>query len=348
MAERRYRVLVVDDSAFARKVVREVLSTSRQLDVVDIARDGLEALEKIASLKPDVVTLDLVMPQLDGLGVLRALPAENAPRVVVVSMSDAESALGIEALEAGAVDVVHKPTAHATDRLYELGQELREKVLAAAEARRMPASPLPARPTAVSVPSSRAARRGTQLVVVGTSTGGPQALTRLLASLPGDFPVPVVVALHIPSGYTQSLAARLDAQVPLHVVEGRDGLALEPGTVVIAPGGSHLRIDPAEGGPLRVRVDNRGDGGLHVPSVNALFESAAVRVKSKVLGLVLTGMGDDGLTGSRKIRDAGGVVLTEAEASCVVYGMPRAVTEANLATDQAPLDRIGDLLVRYL
>lgn len=351
MSDRRYRVLVVDDSAFARKVIRDVLSTSRELEVVDIARDGLEALEKITELKPDVITLDLVMPHLDGLGVLRALPAEDAPRVVVVSMSDGESALGIEALEAGALDVVHKPTAQATDRLYELGQELREKVLAAAQARKLPdrMPPLLAVAAGQSSPlrSPLATPRGTELVVLGTSTGGPQALTRLLASLPEDLPVPVVIALHIPAGYTESLAARLDKHVPLKVVEGADGLILRRGVAVIAPGGSHLRIE-RQAEALVARVSARGDGGLHVPSVNALFESAAACLGSKVLALVLTGMGDDGLNGARKIRQAGGVVLTEAESSCVVYGMPRAVAEAKLSNDQAPLDRLGELLLRHL
>ena len=347
-----YRVLVVDDSAFARKVIREVLAASPELQVVGIAADGLEALEKIAALAPDVITLDLVMPHLDGLGVLRALQRQDAPRVVVVSMSDAESALGVEALQAGALDVVHKPTALATDRLYELGHELRAKVLAAAQAR-SPADQVdvgPEQPSAVDPVEAAPIWRGTSLVAIGTSTGGPQALTRMISRFPADFPVPIVVALHIPAGYTQGLAARLDSASALRVVEASDGLALEPGMVAIAPGGRHLRIAPGSGDRLTVQIASEAgpDPSLHVPSVDLLFQSAAGRLGSRVLGVVLTGMGNDGADGARHIRQAGGVVLTEAESSCVVYGMPRAVDEAGLSSDRATLDRMIPLITRYL
>ncbi|HEY0710620.1 MAG TPA: response regulator, partial [Polyangia bacterium] len=214
------RVLVVDDSAFARKVVREVLS-SAEIDVVGTARDGLEALELIATLKPDVMTLDLMMPNLDGLGVLKALPAEGAPRVVVVSISGSDSALGIEALLSGAVDIVQKPTALATDRLYELGAELRAKVIAAATARALAGAVGVAAPVSEPTPVAEASASGSyvDIVVVGTSTGGPQALTRLLSGLPKDFPAAIGIALHIPDGYTQGLAHRLAARGPLLVKE---------------------------------------------------------------------------------------------------------------------------------
>jgi two-component system chemotaxis response regulator CheB len=183
MTVRQVRVLVVDDSAFARKVVREVLQKSPLIDVVGIARDGLDALEKIAELKPDVITLDLVMPQLDGLGVLRALADQRgAPRVVVVSMADEDSELGVSALLAGAYDVVHKPTALATDRLYELGAELVQAVIDAASAttRQLPSLPPAALPSAPSVASVPVLVHGARLVVMGASTGGPQALSKIL------------------------------------------------------------------------------------------------------------------------------------------------------------------------
>ena len=260
------------------------------------------------------------MPHLDGLGVLRALQRQDAPRVVVVSMSDAESALGVEALQAGALDVVHKPTALATDRLYELGHELRAKVLAAAQAR-SPAGQVDGGPEqhSASVPVEPATiRRGTALVAIGTSTGGPQALTRLISRFPADFPVPIVVALHIPAGYTQGLAARLDGASALRVVEASDGLALEPGMVAIAPGGRHLRIAPGSGDRLTVQIASEAgpDRSLHVPSVDLLFESAADRLGARVLGVVLTGMGDDGAggrpphpPGRRRGADRGRILL---------------------------------------
>jgi len=337
------RVLVADDSAFARKVLREVLSASPRIEVVGVARDGLEALERIEELKPDVLTLDLLMPNLDGIGVLRALPAASAPRVLVVSISDEDSALGIEALHLGAVDVVKKPTALATGRLYELGAELVAKVLAAASARRIdreaPVAPLPA--------ASLLGRGQTRLVAIGTSTGGPQALARLLAALPADFPCPIAVALHIPEGYTQTLAQRLDQNSPLAVAEAEDGMVLAPGRVALAPGGTHLTVQQTPEG-LVARVLRQGsDTSLYVPSVSRLFASAAP-LGPRAMAVVLTGMGDDGLEGARQLREAGGTVLTESESSCVVYGMPRCVWEAGLATARAPLEGMAALIGRSL
>jgi two-component system chemotaxis response regulator CheB len=347
MTSERVRVLVVDDSAFARKVLREVLGASPLIEVVGFARDGLEALERIEELRPDVVTLDLIMPNLDGIGVLRALPAVNRPRVVVVSISDQDSALGVEALHLGAVDVVEKPTALATERLYELRGELLAKVIAAAGARQ-PRGPedVPAPP-----PHAPQVRHATSLLVVGTSTGGPQALTRLLTSLPASFPVPIAMALHIPAGYTHSLAQRLDKACQLSVLEAEDGMVLRAGQAVLAPGGRHLRIE-RRGNELVTRVDAAGspagEGRLHAPSVSLLFETAAREVGRGVLAVVLTGMGDDGLEGARAVRAAGGTILTESEASCVVYGMPRCVWEAGLSSGKAPLERMAELIERHL
>ncbi|MFP2963512.1 chemotaxis-specific protein-glutamate methyltransferase CheB [Myxococcus sp. 1LA] len=341
------RVLVVDDSAFARKVLRQVLSSAEGLEVVGVARDGLDALEKVAELSPDVLTLDLVMPGLDGLGVLRALASiASAPRVVVVSSAGEESELAVAALQAGAVELVNKPTALATERLYALGGELVEKVrtAAGAVARALlePTTPATQTPPA---PVSRAEAKS--LVVVGTSTGGPQALTRLLAELPVDFPAPVALALHIPTGYTEAVARRLNAHCALEVLEAVDGLELRPGRVVLARSGQHLKLE--RHGPVTLaRLDRQPLRTPHHPSVDVLFESAARSWGPDVVGLVLTGMGDDGVAGARAIRQAGGTILTESESSCVVYGMPRAVNEAGLATASAPLEGMLALLRRHV
>jgi two-component system chemotaxis response regulator CheB len=346
---RPVRVLVVDDSAFARKVLRDVLAASPRIEVVGIARDGLEALEKIAALKPDVVTLDLLMPNLDGLGVLRALPAEGAPRVVVVSMSDVASDVALEALALGAVDLVHKPTALATDRLYELQGELLEKVLAAAEAR--PAVAVvptanavePAHASTVA-PLARAAASRARVLVVGTSTGGPQALTRLLRALPADFPIPIAVVVHIPVEYTRSLAERLDDVCRVRVAEASEHAPLRPGLAFVARGGLHLSLRP-QGGEVLCHLDTTPLDAQHRPSVDVLFESAANAYGAGTLGVVLTGMGDDGLRGARRIREAGGQVLTESESSCVVYGMPRVVFESGLSDGRAPIDGLAALVL---
>lgn len=339
----RIRVLVVDDSAFARKVIREILSASPRIVVVGTARDGLEALERVIELKPDVITLDLVMPNLDGVGVLRALPQAGRPRVIVVSISDGNSDLGVEALQAGAIDIVQKPTALATDRLFELADELTKKVIIAASAsagrEESPSS------TGV-IPSPLHGR--IRIVVIGTSTGGPQALSRLIPALPGDLPVPVAVALHIPAGYTDALSRRLDAASALRVVEATiSKTELTPGLAVIARGGTHLVITRGERGPA-AELDFSAQKSPYTPSVDLLFWTAADVYGDGVLGVVLTGMGDDGLLGSRAIRDAGGAVLVESAMSCIVDGMPRAVRSAGLAVGEAPLTSMATRIASML
>ncbi|HEX8703206.1 MAG TPA: chemotaxis-specific protein-glutamate methyltransferase CheB [Myxococcaceae bacterium] len=338
------RVLVVDDSAFARKVLRQVLTGAPGITVVDTARDGLDALEKISQLQPDVVTLDLVMPHLDGLGVLRSLAGAPSPRVVVVSSAGEESELAVSALQAGAVDLVHKPTALATDRLYELGAELVTKVTTAARATVRPGveAELITKPALGPAPAP-----WRRLVVVGTSTGGPAALSRLLSSLPGDFPAALALALHIPAGYTEALARRLDGQSSLEVVEAEDGMELRPGRAVLARAGMHLKLE-REGERSWTRLDRLPASTPHHPSVDVLFESAAAGWGENAVGVVLTGMGDDGLQGSRAIRAARGRVLTESAESCVVYGMPRVVDEAGLSNRSAALSELPALLERFV
>jgi two-component system chemotaxis response regulator CheB len=335
------RVLVVDDSAFARKVVRELLEASPDVEVVGIARDGFDALEKIDALAPDVVTLDLVMPNLDGLGVLAAREGKPSPRFVVVSTASEDSDLALAALAAGAIELVAKGTALATDRLYEMGEDLLQKVRIAAHAR----APAAARPVA---PAPAAGRRSARrdVLVLGASTGGPQALTRLVAELPEDFPIPIAVALHMPVGYTASLSERLDGHSRLHVVEAYTGLALTPGVVAIGRAGMHLKL--AGGSHPQVVLDAMPAATAHHPSVDVLFESAAAAFGARVLAIVLTGMGDDGLKGARLLRAAGADILTEAEGSCVVYGMPRAVAEAGLSSKAVSLERLIATIDDYL
>lgn len=322
------RVLVVDDSAFARMLLGRVLREAGTIDVVGVARDGRDALAKIAELDPDVVTLDLTMPELDGLGVLRALEARARPRVIVVSISTIDSEPGAEALSLGAIDLISKPTALANERLAEIGSALVERILATVP----PPGPTPSS-------SPRAITGPIDLVMIGTSTGGPQALTRVLAGIPKGFPVPIAIALHIPMEYTQSLAARLDKVCALHVVEASDGIRIEPGMVVIARGGSHLRVE-GKRGALIGRVDLLP---LRVfsPSVDELFASGVRSVGTGALGVVLTGMGDDGLEGAKLIAAAGGQLITESASTCVVYGMPRCVDEAGLGAASVPLDGIA-------
>lgn len=324
------RVLVVDDSAFARTLLSRVLRDSGQIDVVGTARDGNDALAKIAELDPDVVTLDLTMPELDGIGVLRALGGRARPRVLVVSISGVDTELGAEALSLGAVDLVTKPTAVASDRLGEIASELLAKIAAITE--RWPS-------TAAQIAAPRAMARA-ELVMIGTSTGGPQALTQIVSALPASLRAPVAMVLHIPAEYTAALAERLDRASPLHVVEASEGLALEPGLVVLARGGTHLRVE-ARSGKLVATLGTYPKRAF-IPAVDELFLSGARAVGAGALGVVLTGMGDDGLEGARAISAARGGLITEAASTCVVYGMPRSVYEAGLGAQSVPLHRIAE------
>jgi two-component system chemotaxis response regulator CheB len=334
------RILVVDDSAFARKVLREVLQTSPSLEVVGTARDGLDALAKIDELDPDVVTLDLVMPNFDGLQTLGALAGRERPKVVVVCMADVDSELALSALAAGAVDVVHKPTALATERLYELSHELVFKVRAAAAARRVPAQAIE---IGARLPTLTTYRGALDILVIGASTGGPQAIERVLKGLPANFPAPVAVVVHLPLAFTESYAERLNNDCALSVVEAYEGVRLRPGQVVIARGGSHLVLKRDAAG-IYGSTSNEPIS-LHRPSVDELFLSAARVAGRRALGVVLTGMGDDGLVGSRALKAAGGELLVEAESTAVVYGMPRVVMEAGLARAQ---HRVGDIAAAIL
>jgi two-component system chemotaxis response regulator CheB len=339
--ERPVRVLIVDDSAFARKVMREVLAKAPEIEIVGIARDGLDALEQCESARPDVIALDLMMPELDGLGVLRAL-AERPfpPRVVLVSSSALESRIAVEALALGAFSLVQKPTALATDRLYEVGAQLVSELhLAASSLLRAPAPPPSAEP------AEPRASGAIEVLVVGTSTGGPRALNRLLSALPGDLLVPVAAVVHIPEGYTASLAERIDRASELQVLEAADGLEIGSGMAVIARAGLHLTLVRTGHRRARCVLSSQPVGLLHRPAVDVLFTSAAKEFGGGVLAAVLTGMGDDGLLGSRAIRAAGGIVLTEHASSCVVDGMPRAVVLAGLSNAEFTLESMASALV---
>jgi two-component system, chemotaxis family, protein-glutamate methylesterase/glutaminase len=329
----RPRVLVVDDSAFARTTLSRLLRASGKLEVVGTASDGEVALHRIAELDPDVVTLDLTMPEVDGIAVLRRLAGRRRPRVIVVSISGIDTELGAEALSLGAVDLVSKPTARATERLREIGDELVAKILA-----------VTSRAVVAPAPIATAAVPGSELVMIGTSTGGPQALYRLLAALPANLAAPVTIVLHIPVGYTDTIAKRLDKNSPLDVVEATNDLLLRPGLVVLARGGAHLRV-VKRGGQLYTEVSPIPARSF-TPSVDELFSSGARAVGRRALGVVLTGMGDDGVEGARAIAAAGGALLTESAATCVVHGMPRSVDEAGLGAVSVSLDRIAMEIVR--
>jgi two-component system chemotaxis response regulator CheB len=340
--EQLVRVLIVDDSAFVRKVIKQMLSRSPFLDVVGVARDGAEALEMVEELRPDVVTLDLNMPGTDGLNFLRQQMARRPVAVLIVSIASRNGEQVLQALDAGAVDVVQKPTALATDKVLDMSEELVAKVKAAASARldmtisqpatKPPARVFPAKATSVDV------------VVMAISTGGPQALKYLVPQLPPSFPVPLVIVLHMPIGFTELYARSLAEVSQLQVAEAREGDALQPGKVLLAPAGFHLTLVRRADGAVVTHLDLNPMEYSHRPAADVLFQSAAEVYGNRVLGIVMTGMGSDGKEGAAWIKAQGGRVLTEAEESCVVYGMPRAVSEAGLSDRAVPLARMGEVL----
>jgi two-component system chemotaxis response regulator CheB len=348
---KQIRVLVVDDSAFVRKVVSQMLSRSPALEVVGTARDGEDALELTERLRPDVITLDLVMPRMNGVEFLRAQGARRPVPVVVCSIAHESGAMALEAFEAGAVEFVQKPTALATDRVYEIAEELIGKVTAAAQATVARTPGAPAVPTARAVAATaRQAGDGvrTDVVVLGISTGGPQALRQLIPRLPVDFPVPISIVLHMPVGYTAMYAQRLNEISPLEVVEAAAGDLLRPGVVWLAPAGQHLTFVRDADARVRAHLDLRPTDTPHRPAVDVLFQSAAAIFGPRVLGVVMTGMGSDGLLGAAHIKAQGGRIATEAESSCVVYGMPRAVAEAALSDRSATLEEMADVIAELI
>jgi two-component system, chemotaxis family, protein-glutamate methylesterase/glutaminase len=340
--DRVLRVLVIDDSAYVRKVVREILSRSPFLEVVGTARDGREALELVERLDPDVVTCDLIMPELDGVGFVREQMQRRPVPIIIMSVAKETAEAALTALDAGAIDFVQKPTALASEKIFEVSNELIEKVKAAGaiSLNRLPTSPL--RITSTAEPETTVAgTHSVDLVVIGISTGGPQALKRLIPQLPSDFPVPVAMVMHMPVGYTEMYAAKLNELSSLEVREAAEGDEVKPGLVFLAQAGRHLTLKRNAGGKVVTHLDARPFNMLHRPAVDVLFESAAEVYGNRVLGVVMTGMGSDGKQGAAWIKSQGGLVFTEAESSCVVYGMPGVVMEAGLSDKSIALENMA-------
>lgn len=330
-----FRVLVVDDSAFARKIFREMLSASPDIEVVGVARDGIEALALVEALEPDIVTCDLVMPRLDGVGFVRQQMARKPLPILILSSVAEDAGKVLEALSAGAVDFIRKPTALASEDLRSIGERLVAQIETLARAPRGnlgrvihkpdPIKPAPAHPSKVDV------------VVLGISTGGPQALRHLIPLFPATFPVPIAIVLHMPIGYTALFAEKLNELSQLEVREAKEGDVLRPGVVLIAAAGRHLTFGRGLDGVVRASLPVQPLEKLHRPSADVLFTSAANTFKDRVLAVVMTGMGHDGMEGAADVKAKGGMVLTEAEKSCIIYGMPRSVVEAGLSDAAIPL-----------
>ncbi|NPV69500.1 MAG: chemotaxis response regulator protein-glutamate methylesterase [Firmicutes bacterium] len=336
----KVRVLVVDDSAFMRRVVSDILQSDNRLEVISTARDGLDAIEKIKGLKPDVVTLDIEMPRLNGIEALERIMAECPTRVVMVSsLTQRHARETIRALSLGAVDFVPKPSSGLFPDMSSLKDELVSKVWASARARLRPVyRPPETRPVRKIAPEKTQAARA--VVVVGSSTGGPSALQDVMKSLPAGLPAGVLVVQHMPAGFTRSLAERLNHLSHLEVVEASGGEQIVEGRAIMAPGGFHMTFD------RDLQVSLTTDPPRHGvrPAVDVTMEAAAAVFGPNCVGVVLTGMGFDGSKGCSAIKSRAGTVIAEHESTCVVYGMPRAVIEMGYADRVCPIGEIADAI----
>ena len=334
------RVLVVDDSAFVRQALSRMLGAAPDVEVVATAVDGEDGVEKVRELRPDVVTLDVKMPRMGGLEALRRIMTECPTAVLLLSSHTSEGAeVTLRGLELGAMDFVDKSSVQGHMNLLGLADELLAKVraLASVPRERLAGAGRPLRPAVAPARPDQQA----DVVVIGTSTGGPSALQAIIPRLPRALASTILVVQHMPAGFTRSLADRLDQRSALPVREAQDGELLQRGIVLVAPGGLHMKLKK-RGTQARVWLDSEPRSALHRPSVDVLMASVAKTYGARSMGIVLTGMGADGVEGLRAIRDAGGRTLAESQETCVIYGMPKAAVEAGVVDRIAPLPRVAD------
>lgn len=345
------RVLVVDDSAFMRKILSDLFAAEPDFEVVDVARNGRDAVDKVRRLRPDVVTMDVEMPVLDGISALEIIMRESPTPVVMVSSLTREGAEStIRALEKGAVDFIAK-TAGPISSIEYIRSEIISKCRTAARANvrlltppQSPQSP-PAAPPAYRPPA--AAGNDERIVAIGTSTGGPRALQEILTRLPGNLPCPLVIVQHMPPGFTKSLSDRLNTLSALTVKEAQAGDVLGPGVAVVAPGDYHLTLE-RDGAKTVVRLNREPPLGGHRPSVDPMMESVARIYGPRAIGVILTGMGHDGSRGLKAIKGRQGFTIAEDQSTTVVYGMPKSAIELGIVDKVVPLPAIAGEIVRQL
>lgn len=365
------RVLVVDDSRFFRRRVTEMLESDPQIKVIDSAENGLEAVTKASRLKPDVITMDVEMPVMDGIVATRKIMTASPTAILMFSSLTTDGARAtLDALDAGAVDFLPKRFEDISNDRDEARRILCERVVAVGKKRSVTSRRVAPRATAVSQPvSSReitnsvspgkipkkiaVTRRSnisagfqkskTKLVAIGTSTGGPVALQNVLKQLPENFPAPIVLIQHMPGSFTTAFAERLNSACAITVREARDGDQLKPGLALLAPGGMQMELEKL-GGKIIVRITESAANQNYKPCVDVTFTSVAKHYPGSALAIVLTGMGADGREGVRKIKQGGSEIWAQDEATCVVFGMPGAVVDAGLADYILPLDDVGKAL----
>ena len=361
------KVLVVDDSSFFRRRVSEIINSESRLEVIDVAVNGREAVEKAKSLKPDVITMDIEMPVMDGITAVREImAAAPTPILMFSSLTHDGAKATLDALDAGALDFLPKKFEDIARNREEAVSLLQQRVIQIASKRafmRRPiarptaststttrslgsrtASPVTPTPTRPAATKYRASGKKYQLTAIGTSTGGPVALQKILTRLPMNYPHPIVLIQHMPATFTAAFASRLNTLCKIQVKEAQDGDVLQPGVAYLAPGGKQMMVD-GRAGAARLRIIDGGDRMNYKPCVDVTFGSAAKVYGDKVLSLVLTGMGADGREGARMLKSSGSTIWAQDEDSCVVYGMPQAVAKAGISSEDLPLDRIAERML---
>ena len=344
------RVMVVDDSIVVRKIVTDVLSADPAIEVVGTAVNGKVALAKIDQLRPDLITMDIEMPEMNGIEAVTAIrrTGRRTPIIMFSTLTERGATATLDALAAGADDYVTKPA--NVGSVQQSKESVREQLIPRIKVLTgRPLTPAaPVRATAVVpplAPAPRGVRKAPAVLVIGSSTGGPDALSKVIPRLPRDYPLPVLVVQHMPPVFTKQFAARLDRLSALTVVEATAGVPVAPGTVHIAPGDFHLTVSPGAG-VRRTVLDQAAPENFCRPAVDVLFRSAAAAYDGAVLAVVLTGMGSDGKLGTGRIREVGGTVVAQNQASAVVWGKPGAVTQAGHADEVVPLERVTDTILR--
>ena len=348
----KIKVLIVDDSAFMRKVISDVLESDSIIEVIGTARNGEDALKKIESLQPDVVTLDVEMPVLDGISTLKEIMNRHPlPVVMLSSLTHQGANQTIKALELGAFDFIGKPSGPISLDIHKVKDELLEKVKMAANSKgkiKLSKQYKSLNKYYTKIIDADVSKLINSIIAIGTSTGGPRALQTVLTKLPSDIPAPIVIVQHMPSGFTKSLAERLDSICEIKVVEASDNIELENGCAYIAPGGYQMSVKKNNNKYILVTDKNSAALSGHKPSVDYLFNSIAELPIENVIAVIMTGMGSDGSKGLSAIKQKDAYAIAEDESTCVVFGMPRVAIQTGLVDAILPGDRIAEHIIEYI
>ncbi|BCB96442.1 chemotaxis response regulator protein-glutamate methylesterase [Dissulfurispira thermophila] len=345
------KVLIVDDSAFMRNALSNMLSSDPEIKIVGTARDGLEAIEKVASLNPDIVTMDVEMPRMDGITALKHIMEKNPVPVIMVSSLTVEGAkVTLDALDIGAVDFIPKNLSDLSINIVKIREILIDKIKQIARKGIVKRHIRPAvTPKTIEIPKSMPVRttgeRRVNLVAIGTSTGGPKALQEIIPKLPKDFPTPIVIAQHMPPNFTGPFAERLNQLSQITVKEAEEGEPLKNGVAYVAPGRGHMRVKRPRGIETVITISENKEEFIYRPSVDALMFSVAEFFPGRALGVILTGMGNDGVKGLTALKKTGGRIFAQNEETCVVYGMPKAVVDAGIADKVLSIEEMAGEIV---